>query len=186
MADAPPTGKSATQQVWKPALQRGIPSASESESHLLTWPRRILLTAVAFGGSSIYALSFAHAPERARWLPVAAAIGVAAGVSWIVFGLVLLGVTGRRPSVWHWADACLRTMAVGMTIKMTTVVANLVAPTAAGFHLAVLVAANLAMAAMFVAQARPLGVSVRAALALWFGVLNGVFAIVLAGLLTGR
>ena len=159
---------------------------SQLGAHLLTWPRRFLLTAVAFGGSTLYALSFANVPERARWLPIAAAIGIAAGVSWIVFGLVLLGVTRRRPSIWHWADVCLRTMAVGMTIKMTTVLANLVAPPTAGFHLAVLVAANLAMAAMFAGQARPLGVSVRAALALWFGVLNGVFAVVLAGLLTGR
>ena len=154
--------------------------------HLLTWPRRTLLTAVAFGGSTLYALSFANVPERARWLPIAAAIGIAAGVSWIVFGLVLLGVTRRRPSIWHWADVCLRTMAVGMTIKMTTVLANLVAPPGAGFHLAVLLVANLTMAGMFVAQARPLGVSLRAGLGLWFGVLNGVFAVVLAGLLTGR
>ena len=159
---------------------------SQLGANRLTWPRRILLTAVAFGGSTLYALSFANVPERARWLPVAAAIGIAAGVSWIVFGLVLLGVTGRRPSVWHWADACLRTMAVGMTIKMTTVLANLVAPPAAGFHLAVLVVANLAMAAMFVAQARLLGVGLRAGLGLWFGVLNGVFVVVLASLLAGR
>ena len=151
----------------------------------LGWRWRVLLALVAFGGSTVYALSFANVPERVRWLPVATAIGIAAGVSWVLFGLVLLVVTRWRPSVWHWADACLRTMACGMAVKMSAVVANLVGVPSAWFHLGVLLVANLVMAAVFVWQARRLGMRLGTGLGLWFGALNGVFALVLGGLLNG-
>jgi heme/copper-type cytochrome/quinol oxidase subunit 2 len=47
------------------------------------------LTALAFAGSAAYALSFAGAADAQRWTAHAAAIGVAAGISWVVFGVLL-------------------------------------------------------------------------------------------------
>lgn len=152
------------------------------ESTKLYWPYRLLLTGVAFAGSAIYAWSFAHVPQREQWLPVASAVGIAAGVSWVLFGLLLLTVTRARPSVWAWADACLVTMAAGMTIKMTTVAANLISPPGASFHLAVLMTANLVMAGVFIWCAKRLAMRPLLAAGLWFGVLNGIFAVMMFGL----
>lgn len=151
-------------------------------STTLNWPQRLLLTCVAFGGSAIYAWSFAHAPQREQWLPVASAVGIAAGVSWVLFGLLLLTVTRTKPSVLAWADACLVTMAAGMTIKMTTVVANLISPPGAWFHLAVLMTANLTMAGVFIWRASWLAMHPLLAAGLWFGALNGIFTVVMFGL----
>ncbi|MGC3957882.1 MAG: hypothetical protein QM813_08030 [Verrucomicrobiota bacterium] len=148
----------------------------------LNWPYRLLLAGVAFGGSALYAWSFAHVPQREQWLPIASAIGIAAGISWVLFGLLLLAVTRTRPSMLAWVDACLLTMAAGMTIKMTAVTANLILPPGASFHLAVLLTANLAMAGVFIWRAHQLAMRPLLAAALWFGALNGIFAIVLFGL----
>lgn len=148
----------------------------------LTWPHRLVLTGAAFGGSTFYAWSFANVPQREEWLPVASAVGIAAGVSWILFGLLLLTITQRQPSVLAWADACLITMAAGMTIKMATVVANIISPPGASFHLVVLLTANLTMAGVFIWRANRLAMRPWLAATLWFGALNGIFAIVMFGL----
>lgn len=152
------------------------------ESTRLNWPYRLLLTGVAFAGSAIYAWSFAHVAQREQWLPVASAIGIAAGVSWVLFGLLLLAVTRAKPSMLAWADACLVTMTAGMTIKTTTVVANIISPPGASFHLAVLLTANLVMAGVFIWRAKRLAVRPLLAAGLWFGTLNGIFAVVMFGL----
>jgi hypothetical protein len=152
------------------------------ESTTLNWPYRLLLTCVAFTGSTLYAWSFASVPQREQWLPVASAVGIAAGVSWVLFGLLLLALTRAKPSMLAWADACLVTMAAGMTIKMTTVAANLISPPGASFHIAVLMTANLAMAAVFIWRANRLALRPLLAAGLWFGALNGIFAVVMFGL----
>ena len=151
-------------------------------SYSLNWSRRLLLCGVAFSGSAVYAWSFAGVPQREQWLPVASAIGIAAGVSWVLLGIVLLTVTRCRPSVMAWADVCLVTMAVGIAMKMTAVFANFVSTPSASFHLAVLMAANLVMACVFICRARRLGLRPLLATGLWFGVLNGLFAVVMLGL----
>lgn len=150
--------------------------------NLFNWPHRVLLCGIAFAGSAVYAWSFAGVPEREQWLPVAGAIGFAAGVSWVLFGILILTVARCRPSVMAWADACLITMAAGITVKMATVVANTISPPSAVFHLAVLMAANLTMAFVFIRRAQRLGVRPLLAAALWFGALNGLFALVIFGL----
>jgi hypothetical protein len=165
-----------------PADSGRLGANETSAGKRLNWPCRLLLVGFAFGGSAIYAWSFSGVPQREQWLPVAGAIGIAAGVSWVFFGLLLLGVTRCRPAVMAWADACLVTMAAGMTIKMTTVITNLLAPPGAWFHLAVLLTANLVMAFVFVRQAQRLGLGLWSALGLWFGALNGLFAVVMVGL----
>lgn len=152
------------------------------ESTTLNWPYRLLLTCVAFAGSAIYAWSFTHAPQREQWLPVASAVGIAAGVSWVLFGLLLLAVTRTKPSLLAWTDACLVTMAAGMTIKMTTVAANLISPPGASFHFAVLLTANLVMAGVFIWRANRLAMRPLLAAGLWFGALNGIFTVVMFGL----
>jgi hypothetical protein len=148
----------------------------------LNWSHRVLLAGVAFAGSAVYAWSFAGVPQHDEWLPVAGAIGIAAGVSWVLFGVILLAFTRCRPSVMAWADACLVTMATGIAVKLTTVIANFVSPPNAWFHLAVLMAANFVMAFVFIARAQRLGLRPLRAAGLWFCVLNGLFAGVLFGL----
>jgi hypothetical protein len=149
---------------------------------------RAALMAVAFGGSAVYALSFAGAPGAQRWAGHAMAVGVAAGSAWILFGVLLIAVTRGRPSGVSWMDACLATMAVGIAVKMLGVGLNLVwswndsiAPRAANLlfiHLAILACADVAMGARFCAESRARGVSLRTALALWVA-LNFVFGVLL-------
>ena len=148
----------------------------------LSWSRRFLFVGVAFTGSTVYALSFTNIPQREQWLSVASAIGIAAGTSWVVFGLTLLWVTRQHPSVLVWADVCLVTMATGIAVKMITVIANWVSPPSAWFHLVVLLMADLTMAWVFIQHARRLGLRPIRAAVLWVGVLNGFFAIVMLGL----
>lgn len=146
------------------------------------------LIALAFAGSAAYALSFAGAADVQRWTAHAAAVGIAAGISWIVFGVLLITFTSARPSVISWMDACLLTIAVGMAIKMIAVAMNLVwwwsdafAPRAAHLaviHLAILFCADAAMCARFCVESAARGVSMRTAAALWIA-LNFVFGVLL-------
>ena len=97
-------------------------------------------------------------------------------------------VTGGRPSVVSWMDACLRTMAVGIAIKMAAVALNLawwmnegLTPRAArlvAVHLAILACADVAMGAQFCFECAARGVSVARAAALWVS-LNFVFGVLL-------
>ena len=149
---------------------------------------RAALVALAFLGSAAYAISFAGAVDLRQWTAHAAAVGVAAGLSWIAFGVLLIAVTGGRPSVVSWMDACLRTMAVGIGIKMAAVALNLVwwmnegiTPRTAelvAIHLAILASADVAMGARFCFECALRGVSVSRAIALWVS-LNFVFGVLL-------
>ena len=149
---------------------------------------RAALVALAFLGSAVYALSFAGAADLRQWTAHAAAVGVAAGLSWVAFGVLLIAVTGGRPSVVSWMEACLRTMAVGIAIKMAAVALNLVwwvnegmTPRAAqlvAIHLAILACADVAMCVWFCAECARREVSVARAAALWVS-LNFVFGVLL-------
>ena len=137
--------------------------------------KRFLLGLLAVGGSAAYAASF-HYSGGGGWIAQGAeAVAVAAGISWILFGLALLAATRCRPSVLPWADACLVCMAVGIAILGISIVLNLLKFTDPGIHAGVLVASNLAMGTVFVFRARPLGLSPAKSIALWFLVLDGTF-----------
>lgn len=149
---------------------------------------RALLVALAFAGSAVYALSFAATTPAQRWVAQAAAVGVAAGLSWILFGVLLIAVTRGRPLVVSWMDACLRTMAVGIAVKMAAVLLNVAwwggvthLPDARQFlviHLVILACADAAMGARFCAESAARGVSIARAAALWVA-LNFVFGVLL-------
>jgi hypothetical protein len=47
--------------------------------------RRVLLAALAIGGTALYALSFRRAAAVGSLYPLAAAVGVAAAAAWVVF-----------------------------------------------------------------------------------------------------
>ena len=165
-----------------------------------TWTGRLLLGAVAVVGTVAYAMSFRTFPTEAlptgnnpagAWLaPAGAAVGIAAGLSWLFFGAVLLGITGGRPSVLAWADACLRTMAAGIGVLVAAASFNVCVaalwPLPEGFvlcvNLVLLVNANALMGAVFYRQARRLGLGPVAAVTAWMAALNGAFALLLMSL----
>ena len=158
----------------------GPPAADSSQ-----WPARLLLVAVALGGTLAYAASFRALPRPSELESIAACVALAAGVSWPAFGAVLLLVTGARPSALHWADACLRTMCAGVIVLALAAAFNLnarlvaggadaVAPLAA-VHAALLLLGNGLMLWTFVGEARRLGLRPAAAATLWMLVLNGTF-----------
>src|SRR3954469_14938657 len=145
------------------------------------WPQRLLLGVVAVAGTVAYSASFRTVPTAdAAWLaPAGAAVGAAAGVSWLAFGAVLLLLTGGRPSVLKWADACLRTMAAGIAVLTFGTAFNLgVAPLwhasvgappgpplglLLGVHLVLLANGNVVMGVAFFREARRLGLGTAAA-----------------------
>jgi len=112
-------------------------------------------------------------------------LAIAAGLSWPVFGLALLRAGGPG-EIWAWVDVCLRTMARGMVILSIATAINLVLAAAGmraggtGFfaaHLGLLFTSDVTMATYFVREATRFGLSPRIALALWVGVLNGMFGL---------
>jgi uncharacterized membrane protein SirB2 len=149
----------------------------------LSFKSRLALAGLAFAGSAAYAASFISAAER-RWMMAMACVGIAAGLSWIIFGLILLATTRRRISAWQWVDTCLLAMAVGIAIKLGGVAMNLLSrqtPWLAG-HIAILLIADVAMGALFVMRARRLAVGAGQAVGYWL-TLNAIFAILLLALL---
>ena len=152
------------------------------------WPTRVLLVLIAFGGTLAYAASFRALPHADLLAWPAACVGLAAAVSWPLFGAALLLVTGARPSTFDWADACLRAMAAGVVVLALAATLNLNVPLlgaappirwlAAG-HLVLLAAANAVMLAVFVGEARALGLKAATAVTLWMLVLNGTFCTIL-------
>ena len=104
-----------------------------------------------------------------------------------MFGLALL-LARRAGSAWEWFDICLRTMALGIAVLSFASVVNLAVATTASskgsaafvaVHLALLLAADLSMAVYFTRRARRKGMPLSLAVALWVGVLNGAFALLL-------
>jgi hypothetical protein len=149
---------------------------------------RLACALVATVGTLAYASSFARIATPDPLFPLASAVGLAAAVSWFVFGAVLLIVTGARPSITAWVDVCLRTMAIGMVILSIGTAANIFfaqLPLAAllVIQLAALGASNVVMCTVFVARARRLGLPPAAAVTFWLVGLNATFAAILFALL---
>jgi len=146
----------------------------------MTRPTLILL---AFSASAAYAASFLPLGPAAARLP--ALIALAAAISWPTFGLALLLVRPRRPTLF-WMDACLHSIAAGTVVQAVAVLFNLTlalahpAP-ARGFflaaHLVLLLATDAVMAAVFLRRS---GLRPRAALLLWLLALNAPFALYLS------
>lgn len=154
----------------------------------LSWAARVLFGCIAFAGTAVYATSFGVFDRSERLLPLARSVGIASGISWIVFGAVLLAATRCRPSVLAWADACLMAQAAGISVLMASVIVNLIARASDAastentfklIHAAIILAADVLMAWLFVRRARRLGMSLKMALALWVLILNGFFLLFL-------
>ena len=171
-------------------MAQSTPTTGPLRTKRLSTIKRLLLGGFAFVGTALYAASFALIRENIHLLPIAAAVGAAAGVSWIVFGITLLIVTKRRPSTMHWADACLVTMATGNLILLVSALANTiifafvskeepVAGTLIPLHAAVLIAADVIMGSIFIRRAVDLGLGRWAAALMWVFALNGFFALIL-------
>lgn len=152
----------------------------------LSWAARILFGCIAIVGTVVYATSFG-----ASLLPLARRVGIASGISWIAFGAVLLAATRCRPSILAWADACLVAQAAGISVLMMSVLVNLIArasdapPSETAFraiHGAIILSADVLMACLFARRARRLGMSLKAALALWTLALNGFFLLLFAAM----
>jgi hypothetical protein len=141
---------------------------------------RILLGLLACVGTVGFVLSFRLSQQQAQWLPLIVILGAAAGLSWLVFGPVLVMATRGRASILSWMDACLITMTLGIAIKTCGILLNLIASAghvsiAIHIHLAILLLADLAMGALFCRQALARGVKPVPAIALWL-TLNAIFA----------
>lgn len=158
---------------------RGASSASSERPAALSWGARLALGAVAVAGSAAYAASFAWAPQAGEAVRLARPIAIAAGLSWPAFGAALLLATRRRPSVLAWADACLVTMAPGIGVLLLSALLNLLHRGTTPAHGLVLLLSNAAMAGVFVSRARRLGMRAPLAVALWVGVLDGAFLLLL-------
>lgn len=105
-------------------------------------------------------------------------VAVAAGVSWPVFGAVLLLLSRARPSVLAWADACLRTMAPGILVLAAAALLGRAGIGGRALVLVTVAVSNLTMLAVFLPQARRLGLAPAKAAAAWLLVLDGFFALV--------
>jgi hypothetical protein len=151
--------------------------------HPLPLRFRATLAALAFIGTALYAASFILHPEAGRLVPIATAIGLSAGLSWMVLGKVILYIAGRSgPKIMMWFDTCLLTMAAGELVLLTAALANLIAHFTghlipAWAHLGLLLLSDLVMASVFIIRAALLGTSPQLATALWIAVLNGAFAV---------
>ncbi|MEW6207466.1 MAG: hypothetical protein AB1631_03810 [Acidobacteriota bacterium] len=163
-------------------------NANTGQVASLSWAARVLFGCIAIAGTAVYAASFGVFDRSEKLLPLARSIGIASGISWIAFGAVLLAATRCRPSILAWADACLVAQAAGIGVLMASVLVNLAArasdaaPTENVFrmiHGAIILAADVLMAWLFVRRARRLGMSLKMALALWVLALNGFFLLLL-------
>jgi uncharacterized protein DUF4166/DoxX-like protein len=146
-----------------------------------TFKSRLALSALAIAGTAAYAASFESGTVSDAAAAWGARVGVAAGCSWPVFGLALVARGGPRRG-WDWFDACLRTMAVGIAVLSLATLSNLATLPSSAFldaPLGILLLADVSMAGYFVRQARRLAMPPTTAVALWIGVLNGAFLLLL-------
>jgi hypothetical protein len=161
-------------------------------------PSRLALGALSIAGTILYVASFALCDSRHTLAPLAAAVGVAAGLAWVVFGLLIRLAAGAR-AVATWVDVCLRTQAVGTVVLVLAATANAtffaradglgskpMFPVFVVVHAGLLLLADVLMGAHFVTAAQARGLSWPRALAAWVLGLNGIFAIVLVLLVNGR
>ena len=180
-------------------------SISDASAHrgssklILPISLRLLLILIILAGSAVYAASYRLIAGTMDLTPIAAAIGIAAGIAWIGFGFLLLMVSQMHPrrfagvSLWHWADVCLLAMSLGMAIKMIGVGGNVLAAAMqdgmvnltllASIQLALLVITDVSMGFVFAKLTARLGMPLRMSCLLWIVALNGIFAAVLGSLL---
>jgi hypothetical protein len=154
--------------------------------------KRSALIALAFLGTAVYAGSFAalSTDQRPAWLlPLAIGVAIASGVSWPLLGIVLLRLSPDRATLMRWFDACLVTIAFGEAWLLSAAAWNIIAvqvEPAQGLllatHLALLLAADITMCAIFARRARAIGMPTRQAITIWVFVMNGVFAALLLAL----
>jgi hypothetical protein len=132
---------------------RRVVAASTVDRHL-SGAARVALVLVALIGTAAYGASFGVGSISNGARVWGSRVALAAGLSWPVFGLTLLGAR-RVGDAWEWFDICLRTMALGIAVLSLASVANLVlAPTAlsrgsatfGAVHLALLLVADMSMA----------------------------------------
>ena len=143
----------------------------------------LTLALVATLGTIAYALSF----RRLVGIEISAfatAVGISAAVSWVGFGVLLAVISRGKAALVDWIDLCLRTMAVGIAVLVLAMLVNVVSKTGLfdlrtpwAVHLGILSLSDISMATYFARGARGHGVSVMAALFLWFVGLNGLFAL---------
>jgi hypothetical protein len=144
-----------------------------------TFKSRVALSTLAIAGTAAYAASFGPGTISDTATVWGVRVALAAGCSWPVFGSALIASSGSRRA-WDWFDACLRTMAVGIGIlSLATFSNSTTLRTSLNAHLGILLLADVSMAAYFVNQARRLAMPATTALALWIGVLNGTFVLLL-------
>jgi signal transduction histidine kinase len=141
---------------------------------------RVALVLVALIGTAAYGASFVVGSISSVAWVWSTRVALAAGLSWPVFGLALLGAR-RTGGAWEWFDICLRTMTLGIAVLSFASVANLaVAATAlsrgssalVAVHLAFLLVADVSMAVYFTLKALRLGMPLSIAVVLWVGVLE--------------
>lgn len=147
---------------------------------------RVLLGGLAIAGTAVLAATFAVSPQTHPLLPTAAMVGTATGVSWVLFGGILLLTGRRRASMESYADLCLVTMGSGMAVLITGAALNVTmvlplwgAGAFIGAHIVSMVAADIIMGATFTRHSGRLGFTRNQAIALWILGLNGVFALLL-------
>ena len=132
------------------------------------WTKRAFLAFVAFGGTAAYAYSFTLISVFKGLAHVALKVGVASGICWPIFGIVLVSITGTWRRALQWADTCLITMAWGMAVLSVSTVLNLLhAPIPLLGHAIVIFASNLTMAYVFVTRASKRGLKPWMALSVW-------------------
>ncbi len=147
---------------------------------------RALLIGVAFIGTAFYAGSFAALPDNGQLVPLAAAVGISAAVSWPVLGFLLREracSTGVPLMVFF--DLCLVAMACGECVLGIAGLVNLWAglgPGPAGrppltAHGVLLLVSNAVMFVVFARGLARIGIGLRSSLWLWCGGLLAPFAL---------
>lgn len=151
------------------------------------------LSALAFLGTAAYAASFFPLGDTVRLARIATAIGISAGVSWLILGIVIATMERRKSGrLALWFDTCLVAMAWGEAFLLFAAAFNFTISLRPDrlpsveffgpFHAALLLGADCTMAAVFARRAARFGVPVRRSLVLWILVLNGTFVALLYAL----
>jgi hypothetical protein len=131
---------------------------------------RLFFGALAIAGSIAYGGSLATVFPS--WRPSTAALWLtlSAGLSWPIFGVILVRATRR--SLAECADACLVTMACGIAVLMVGAVANLIHlshpwPAALAFNGWLIAMSNIVMATALARRLLGLGIPIWKSLAAW-------------------
>lgn len=169
-----------------PECGSGAPRTTDPSAGLSP-ASRVLLSLYVIAVDVLYGI--APALALSWWIPepaaMAIAVAVAAPIAWVALGAVLAVVRDTRARLGEWFDACLRTMAVGITVLLLGVFTwTIPVPGAVLIQAGILVVSAIIMTAMFLHAGWRLGITIRRAALLWFGVLFPVFAVVAYALAT--